>query len=140
MEQTIEKQGRCLCGAVEFSLSLKHPTFGACHCSMCRKWGGGPLLTVDTDIPVQYIREDQIRVYSSSDWAERGFCATCGSHLFYRLKQSGFYAVPVGLLDEPEDLTFDLQVFIDEKPSGYCFSNQTRTMTGEEVAALFSQQ
>jgi hypothetical protein len=141
MEAQIEKQGSCLCGAIAFSLSLKHPTFGACHCSMCRKWGGGPLLTVDTDTPVKYLRgEDQIRAFSSSEWAERGFCATCGSHLFYRFKQGGFYAVPLGLLEKPEDLTFHLQVFIDEKPSNYCFSNQTQTLTGEQVIAQFSQE
>ncbi|MCY1398749.1 Glutathione-dependent formaldehyde-activating enzyme [compost metagenome] len=140
MNANLHKRGSCLCGAVKFSINLKHPAFGACHCSMCRKWGGGPLLTVDSDAPAQYSQgEDQIRTFSSSEWAERGFCATCGSHLFYRLKQGGFYAVPVGLIEEADDLTFGLQVFIDEKPASYCFSNQTETMTGQQVAEMFDQ-
>lgn len=141
MHAEMEKHGSCLCGAVAFSLTLKHSTFSACHCSMCRKWGGGPMLTVDSATPVKYLRgEDNIRAFSSSEWAERGFCATCGSHLFYRFKQGGFYAVPLGLLEAPEDLTFHLQVFIDEKPSNYCFSNQTQTLTAAQVIEQFNQE
>ena len=51
---------------------------------------------------VHFERSDSISVFSSSDWAERGFCSKCGGHLFYRLKKEGHYAVPVGLLDDGE--------------------------------------
>ncbi|NBA93883.1 GFA family protein [Pseudomonas sp. R5(2019)] len=133
----IKKQGRCLCGAVTFTVELKHPTFSACHCSMCRQWAGGPAMAVDTETAPVYASEEHIKVFSSSDWAERGFCDTCGTHLFYRLKQGGFYSVPLGLLQGPENWTFDLQVYIDEKPAWYDFSNKTKTMTGAEVEAAF---
>jgi hypothetical protein len=39
-----------------------------------------------------------VRTYASSEWAERGFCSQCGTHLFYRVIKGEFYAVPVGLL------------------------------------------
>ena len=77
--------------------------------------------------------EDSIQVYDSSDWAERGFCGKCGSHLFYRLKESQQYMVPAGLLDGGDDLVFDHQVFIDRKPSYYDFANETQNMTEAEV-------
>lgn len=82
---------------------------------------------------------DDIAVYDSSDWAERGFCKNCGTHLFYKLKQTQQYVVPAGLLDvEAESLTFDHQIFIDEKPVYYHFGNETEIMTGEEAFALYA--
>ena len=40
-------RGTCLCGAVTVSVSQPAASVGACHCRMCRKWGGGPLLAVE---------------------------------------------------------------------------------------------
>jgi len=33
---------------------------------------------------VSFAGEENVAVYKSSDWAERGFCKQCGTHLFYR--------------------------------------------------------
>lgn len=77
--------------------------------------------------------QKHVRTFASSEWAERGFCVECGTHLFYRLKDDAFYAVPVGLFKEGGDWPFDLQVFIDGKPNNYQFANRTHEMTGEEV-------
>jgi len=138
MGEIIEAKGHCLCGEVEIKTLFMSPDVGACHCSMCRKWGGGPLLAVDCNADVTFSGENSISVYSSSDWAERGFCAKCGTHLFYRLKQNGQYIVPVGLFDGVESVNFDHQIFIEEKPEYYSFVNETKNMTGEEVFAQFS--
>ncbi len=43
----------------------------------------------------------------------------------------------MGIFDDDEDLIFDLQVFIEEKPEYYSFANQTKNMTGEELFAMF---
>ena len=131
-------KGGCLCGAVRFTAAACNHHVGACHCRMCRKWGGGPLLAIDCGTDVGFEGEESISVYPSSDWAERGFCARCGSHLFYRLKESGQYIMPVGLFDELETPVFDHQVFIDSKPGWYDFANETKNMTGEEVFAMYA--
>jgi hypothetical protein len=81
--------------------------------------------------------QDAIGVYSSSDWAERGFCKHCGSPLFYRLKHDGAYYLPVGLFDDTEDLTLVDEIFIDRKPSLYSFAEKTNKMTGAEFMAMF---
>jgi len=47
--------------------------------------------------------------------------------------------MPIGLFDQDENVVFDHQIFIDEKPSFYDFSNNTKNMTGAEVFAAFSQ-
>ncbi len=131
-------KGSCLCGAVKISTTSINHHLAACHCSMCRKWGGAALLGVECNHGVSFEGEENIAVYQSSEWAERGFCKKCGSHLFYRLKQNNHYYIPVGIFDDDEGLVFDLQVFIEEKPEYYSFANETKKMTGEELFAMFA--
>ena len=104
---------------------------------MCRRWSGGPLFAVDCGAEVTIEGEDKISVFDSSEWADRGFCSQCGTHLFYRLKQSGQLMIPAGLFDDDSGLAFEHQVFVDEKPAYYSFANQTHDMTGAEVFALY---
>jgi hypothetical protein len=132
-------KGSCLCGAVKISTTSINHHIAACHCSMCRKWGGAALLGVECNEGVSFEGEENIGVYQSSEWAERGFCNKCGSHLFYKLKENNHYYIPVGIFDDDEDLIFDLQVFIEEKPEYYSFANKTKNMTGEELFAMFAE-
>jgi hypothetical protein len=128
-------RGHCLCGAVSLEVGALGARVGACHCDICRTWGGGPLLALDAGSEVRLAGADRIAIYASTAWAERGFCSVCGSHLFIRVKQSGRYIVPVGLFPESGELRFDHQIFIDRKPAYYCFANETRNLTGAEVFA-----
>ncbi|MBW4458295.1 MAG: GFA family protein [Nostoc indistinguendum CM1-VF10] len=138
MSNVTTVKGSCLCGAVSLSTTSMSNQMGACHCSMCRKWGGGPLLAIDCKGDVSFSGEENIRIYQSSEWAERAFCNQCGSHLFYKLKQNNQYFIPVGLFEKCEGLVFDHQVFIDEKPKYYCFADETKNLTGAEVFAQFA--
>jgi hypothetical protein len=92
-------------------------------------------MVVDCGADVVFEGEAHIGLFDSSTWAERGFCQHCGSHLFYRLKDSREHMVPVGLFDADADLVFEQQVFIDEKPSYYDFANATENLTGAELFA-----
>lgn len=138
MSETMQASGHCLCGAVKIKANTVSPRVGACHCSMCRSWGGGPLMAVDCGTDVEWMGEDNIGVFNSSDWAERGFCKQCGSHLFYRLKASGQTMVPAGLFKTELPWVFDHQVFIDNKPEFYAFANETKDMTEAEIFAAYA--
>ncbi len=138
MSDVIEGSGSCLCGATRIAAKNVSKNVGACHCSTCRKWGGGPLMAVDCGTDVSFEGEENISVFDSSKWAERGFCNKCGSHLFYRLKESKQYIMAVGLFDDDKLFVFDHQVFIDEKPSFYRFENETNDMTGAEMFAKYA--
>lgn len=128
-------QGTCLCGAIEV-IAGEHSEIGLCHCGMCRRWSGGPLFAVHCDAKVQF-NGGTPKVYRSSEWAERGFCADCGTHLYYRLVPEGDYFVPAGLFQDRE---FELagQIFIDEKPAFYALANTTPTLTGKQVFEQFA--
>jgi len=43
MSETMKQTGSCLCGAVSVTANNASTKVGACHCGMCRKWGGGHL-------------------------------------------------------------------------------------------------
>ena len=138
MSATKKVKGKCLCGAVQLTAEQANSHVGACHCSACRRWGGGPFMEVDCGADVEWNGADHIAVYNSSDWAERGFCRKCGSHLFYRLKESQQHMVPAGLLDDDADRVFKTQVFVDEKPAYYQFANKTEELTGAELFAKYA--
>lgn len=137
MSEAIGGSGSCLCGATRFIAKNFKKSVGACHCNMCRKWGGGPFMAVDCGTEVSFNGEDNISVYNSSEWADRGFCNKCGSHLFYRLKESKRYMMPAGLFDNDKMFVFDHQFFVDERPAFYCFKNETKNMTGPEEIAKY---
>lgn len=132
------RTGHCLCGAVRYRLTKPVHEVDACHCDMCRRWSGSPLMAINGGTEVTFEGEDQITRYRSSQWAERAFCRACGTHLYYRLVDGGDYYLFAGTLDDQSGLTFKTQIFIDEKPDWYDFANDTKMMTGAEVFAQFA--
>lgn len=140
----MSKTGSCLCGAVRFTLQDKPEAAGACHCGMCRKFSGGVLIAVEVaPEAIRFEGGDNIRHYTSSDWAERGFCGTCGSSLYYRVTadgpHQGRYYLCLGALDDPSGIPLEEEIFIDRKPDGYRFDGDTRKLTEAEMMAQFAE-
>ncbi|MFB9887907.1 GFA family protein [Balneatrix alpica] len=133
-------EGQCLCGAVTFQASQVCAEVGVCHCGICRRWGGGPFLAVEAGTQVTFQGQEQIGLYASSEWAERGFCKSCGTHLFYRLKEQQTHFIPVGLINDLQQPVLDHQIFIDKKPSFYDFANVTTNLTEAEVFARYAPE
>lgn len=112
----------------------------ACHCDMCRKWSGGVLMTVPCH-DVVVADDAQLGIYPSSEWGERVFCKTCGTSLFWRLRDgSGHVAVAFPSLDDSSGLEFAEEIFIDSKPALYEFAGERRRKTGAQVIAEFEAQ
>jgi hypothetical protein len=130
--------GQCLCGAVRFTCEVEKLHADACHCSMCRRWAGGPALAVQVASLPDITGSENVAVYKSSDWGERHFCKICGSNLFWRAPDFGYEAVCAGTLDDLSSFAMTTEIFIDEKPEFYSFSNDTKKLTGAQVAALFA--
>ena len=127
----------CLCGAVEVT-APDHNEVSVCHCSLCRRWGGGPMFAVHCGHGVSFAGSAKPRTFRSSEWAERGFCPNCGTHLFYHLLPSDEYILSAGLFQDQTGFRFASQIFIDEKPAYYDFANPTPTLTGKQVFEQFS--
>ncbi|MFK7744747.1 MAG: GFA family protein [Roseobacter sp.] len=139
----MKQTGGCLCGAVTYTLNEPAKTTGACHCAMCRKWSGGVYLGVQVpDGGLQVRGGDNLQTYASSPWAERAFCRTCGSSLWYRITaegpHQGEHHVGLGTFDDATGIALTEEIFIDKKPDGYGFAQNTKVMTEAEVMALFA--
>lgn len=130
----------CLCGAVKIVTEEVDPKFTVCHCQSCRTWGGGPFFAVKCGSKVKIEGDAYVKMYKSSSWASRGFCTECGTHLFYKLKATGEYNMPVGLFPNLDGLEMNMQYFSDMRPSYYCFSNETKEMTTAEIMAFFADK
>jgi len=109
--------GSCLCEAVQFSLQLPSKWCAHCHCTKCRKaHGAGYVTWVGFDEDHFRLDEGQAQLhwYDSSKGAQRGFCTTCGSSLFFRSSRwPGEIHVALGCLDEPIDRRPEAHVFHD---------------------------
>lgn len=126
--------GRCLCGAVTVTAREVDQDAHVCHCSMCRRWSGGPALAVNAS-GVEFEGEESLERYDSSDWAQRGFCRRCGTNLFYYLKPADQYVLWMGMLDDVDRYRLADEIFIDEKPPGYAIAGDHPRLTGEQFMA-----
>ena len=82
--------GSCLCGDLRFEAQLPSKWVAHCHCTMCRRAHGAPLVTwVGFDAGRVQIIDPQLRLrwYASSPGAGRGFCDHCGTTLFFRAER-----------------------------------------------------
>ena len=131
--------GQCVCGQTTFNVQLKNHDVHACHCSICRRQTSGVIMTVDIKQgSLQFIKQDYLSIYQSSEWGERGFCNQCATTLFWRTKDQSYCNVNVFALNEqPEDLNFNMEIYIDNKPEFYSFKNETKKLTETDVVALF---
>ena len=137
----MERRGNWRCGAVSYIAKGLEPKVAACHCSMWRRWTGGPLLSVGSS-DVTWVGEDKITTYKSSDWAERGFCSVCGSSLFYRVTAPGPHQgrmhIGFGTLDDQSGFDMHLEFYIDKKPDAYALAGERKQLTEAQVMAMFS--
>ncbi|NDV02904.1 GFA family protein [Pseudoroseicyclus tamaricis] len=135
------KTGSCFCGAVQFVAS-EIGTLGACHCTSCQRWTGGPLLGVTVpEAAMAVTGSDHVVTRRTSGWASRSNCGSCGSPLWYRYDKgedgSGHYEVPLGLFDEQDDIPLTKEIFIDFKPAGFDFAGDHPRRTRAEVMPSF---
>ena len=78
-------QGRCFCGAVEFTVSGEPVAMGYCHCQSCRHWSAGPVNAFSLWKPeaLSVTRgADNIDCYNKTPGSSRKWCKGCGGHLF----------------------------------------------------------
>lgn len=110
-------EGGCLCEAIRYR-STTAPVRGViCHCSMCRKHSGAPIL-VFVHFPIEAFTwiKGEPRRYRSSQYAERGFCPKCGSTLSMHEEVLGdCVQVTLGSLDEPHRVKIDDHVWTEDR-------------------------
>jgi len=113
-------KGSCLCGAVTFEVTADLAPPDACHCSQCRKQSGH--FWVSTEVPRQALTlhgAEQLTWFSASEKARRGFCATCGSFLFWDPIGKDKIGIAMGAFDAPTGTQLALHIFVADKGDYY---------------------
>lgn len=112
-------RGRCLCGQVQFELTLPVKFNAHCHCSMCRAAHGAAFVTwvgVERDaFHLTQGAQDLVR-HKSSEQASRSFCGTCGSTLLFESERwPGEVHVAFANLVDPVDRPPQAHVYFSDR-------------------------
>ncbi len=115
--------GSCLCGAVAFEVhgDVRPPV--ACHCTQCRKTTGHYWAAASAASDAISVVGD-VAWFRSSPTAERGFCPTCGSTLFWRLDGEGRTSFSAGAIDGPTGMALQKHIFVADQGDYYEIAEQ----------------
>ena len=109
--------GGCFCGAVRYEATGKPREVSHCHCSMCRRAAGAPVVTWAT-----YSRhafrwtKGEPAALRSSPPATRSFCSACGTALaFYTSDEPEWIDVTVASMDQGALLPPDDHIWHDDR-------------------------
>ena len=109
--------GSCLCGAIHFDVASDLGAVTACHCGQCRKTTGH----YSAAVPAPWEKVEvsgEVKWFESSSQARRGFCANCGSYLFWE-EYDGLVYISAGTLDGETGLRMDGHIFYGDKGDYY---------------------
>lgn len=117
--------GSCLCGGVTYTLTGPLRNSVACHCLQCRKTSGHYVSATQVGPEQLTLTSDaSLRWYQSSPEAQRGFCTTCGSSLFWRhAGDNGATSVMSGTLDGATGITTEKHIFVADKGDYYTLAD-----------------
>ena len=121
-------QGGCFCGAVRYEVTGKTTGVTYCHCSKCRRWHGhvGAYTAVDRD--AFWLTETRgLKWHTVSPTVRRGFCAECGSSVFFDESPERKMGICAGTFDEPTGLREKAHIFVGSKGDYYAISGELPT-------------
>lgn len=123
--------GGCYCGRVRFRARGVSPEVVECHCSQCRKQAGHRYASTGARTSdVEIDGAANLTWFRASPAAERGFCSTCGSHLFWRVSDKDYTGILAASIDEPSGLHMAKHIFVDDKADYYEISDGLPRFSG----------
>jgi hypothetical protein len=113
--------GGCLCGKVRFRVIAPPLDGGYCHCRMCQRNSGAPVVAWVIFPTASFSwTSGEPGVYASSDHAKRNFCARCGSYLvFTSTKFPTEVSVNTASFDDPNAFPPRKHIFVESRISWF---------------------
>ena len=112
--------GGCLCGAVRYEVRGELRGVVNCHCGQClRSHGHHAAFSAAARDDLVLTESRGLKWHRSSDFARRGFCADCGSRLFWERDGSGRISIAAGSFDDSSRLRTVRHIFVADKPGYY---------------------
>jgi len=114
-------EGGCLCGALRFSALGRPIDAGYCHCRLCQRSTGAPVLAW-ASFPVETFEytKGKPTCFASSSWGHREFCNLCGTQICYRQTDAARTVdVNVGCMDNPADFPPEHHLYFKDRISWF---------------------
>lgn len=135
--------GGCQCGAVRYTATTLKDDAHICHCRMCQKAVGNYFAAfVGVPAGAFALTRGEPATFLSSEHVERGFCAQCGTPLFYRDVVSGGFSLTIGALDHPDQVAPKTQDGIEGRVPffGEITATPDKGITGEGKDAEWARE
>jgi hypothetical protein len=130
--------GRCLCGAITFTIRAPFRPIIVCHCRQCARWTGHAVYATAV-APERFELKTGSRELSwfrASESAKRGFCKACGSSLFWKPDSGTHISILAGTLDPPIGLAVATHVHCANRSDYFDIDESARCFAGEMPGAI----
>ena len=118
------RSGRCLCGAVRFTLDADPLVVRVCWCRDCQHLaanGTVNMLVPTSALTVSGELAGHTKTADSGNEITRQFCPQCGTHLFAKSDvRPQFRVVRVGNLDDRSSIQPDMNIWTTSAPAWAC--------------------
>ncbi len=132
-----ERTGRCLCGAVSFTLAADPLATRICWCRDCQHLAANG--TVNMLVPADALSvsgelSEHTKTADSGSSVTRLFCPSCGTHLFAKSSaRPQFRVVRAGNLDEPSSIQPSTNIWAGSAPAWACLDPALERMDQQPV-------
>src|SRR5262245_29363689 len=124
--EAVMLRGKCLCGAVEYSVEDAFAYALNCHCSQCRRATGAafkPFAGIAREKLSVVRGSEQLLIYGQ-ELNHDARCAKCGSLLYSLVRDAKFVHVTLGtLVDEPA-IRPRAHIFVGSKADWYAITDE----------------
>jgi hypothetical protein len=128
--------GGCLCGALRFRVTLAPLDSGYCHCRMCQRNSGAPVVAWVTFPTASFSWiAGAPGTFASSTHGERNFCGRCGSYLvFMSTKAPAEISVNTASFDNPAAYPPKKHIYAQSRISWFHTDDDLPSYPGYESA------
>lgn len=110
--------GGCLCGGIRYEVRGPLREILVCHCEECRRWAGRAwAATAARAADLELVEARSLRWLASprsESSARRGFCAECGSSLFWEAPGRDTVSIGAGTLDDSSGLCVAGHIWLEQ--------------------------
>lgn len=130
-------EGRCLCGECRIVVAGSLGDISACFCANCVRWSGSVQMGIEVDRDRVTVT-GPVKTHQSSSLAERAWCDTCGSALWFKYtseRDAGYLELAPGLFENAGGSRLTRVVYADRAPDGYNLSGDPERVSQADYEA-----
>lgn len=133
-----DHDGGCLCGALRFRVTAPPLDSGYCHCRMCQRNSGAPVVAWVTFPTPSFVWTRGVpKSFASSSHAQRQFCSHCGSYLvFLSTKSPAEISVNTCSFDDPSAFPPKKHIYSESQITWFSTDDRLPRHIGYESSPL----